>query len=57
MFTIKKKVVAVVYTIWNRCHVTLNMTTDIIIVTIKSLNLPRLEDDVIAEAEYSPEWG
>lgn len=30
------------------------MTTDIIIVTIKSLNLPRLEDDVIAEAEYSP---
>ena len=33
------------------------MTTDIITVTIKSLNLPRLEDDVIADAEYSPVGG
>lgn len=30
------------------------MTTDIIMVTINSLNLPLLEDDVIADAEYSP---
>lgn len=35
----------------NRCHVVSNITTDIIIVTIKSLNLPRLDDDVIADAE------